>query len=421
VRPRRFRAAIVAACLCAQILAIVAAGSGAGARPKAPPPTPVNGKPSPFQSELHTPADGTTRPTLVAPTALLADLDSGDVLVAKGAAVRRPIASVTKLMTALEVLQHAKLGEVVRVARDAIFGNKEYGASSTLGLRDGERQTVKDLLYGALLGSANDAARALAIHVAGSEEEFVRLMNKRARGLGMRETRFASATGLDDRGRSTAADLLVLVEAVLDRPGLAEIVGTRSREIPSPGGKVRTIQNRNVLLWLYPGATGMKTGSTAAAGWCLVATAQHEDRRLAAIVLGAPTEAFSDAAALLNYGFDGFTQRTLVTASKRIGSVRLRGGSVPVMAGESLDALVPTQDLQNVRFRFDVDPRAAFPPAVGDVVGSYRVVVAGIDVGTVPLEVAGIPEPADPGAEPWWVRAATAVAGAVGSVIVALF
>jgi D-alanyl-D-alanine carboxypeptidase (penicillin-binding protein 5/6) len=421
VRPKRLRAALVAAGLCAQILAVVAAGAGAQARPKAPPPTPVNGKPSPFQDRLQTPADRTVRPSPASPTALLADLDSGDVLFAKGIDIRRPIASVTKLMTALVVTQHAKAGEIVSVPRDAVFGRNEYGVSSTLGLRAGEHQTVKDLLYGALLGSANDAARALAIHVAGSEASFVTLMNRQARALRMRDTRFASATGLDDRGRSTASDLLALVEAVADRPGLTTIARTRVRTIPAPRGKERSIQNRNVLLWLYPGATGMKTGSTAAAGACLVASAEREGRRLVAIVLGASGEAFSDAAALLNYGFEGFTRRTLVTGSEPLGTVRLRGGAVPVVAGTSLDALVPVNDLQSIRFRFDVDADAAFPPAIGDTVGSYRVVVGGLDIGTVPLVVAGVPQPEDPGSEPWWVRAASAVGGAVGSVIAALF
>lgn len=416
---RRTLAAVLAAGVCAQTFAVLAAGTGVAA-PGAPPPTPVNGTPSPFPSQLHTPADGSTAPTIAAASALLADLDSGDVLVAKAAGVRRPIASLTKVMTALVVLERSDLDARVRVSGDAVFERDGYGASSTLGLRAGERLSVRNLLYGALLGSANDAARALAIHVAGSEAGFVELMNDHARALGMRRTRFASATGLDDRGRSSARDLLTLAEAAFAVPRFTEIVRTKIRRMPGPGRKARRIQNRDVLLWLYRGATGGKTGSTAAAGFCLIATAERDGRRLVAIVLRAPDEPFSDAAALLNYGFDGFTERTLVASGQALGVVRLRGGSVPVIAGGQLAGLVPSE-AGNIRFRFDVDPRATYPPAAGDVVGSYRASSRGAEIGAVPLIVAEVPGPPDPGDEPWWLRAAGAIAEAVGSAVAALF
>ncbi len=358
---------------------------------------------------------------LSASTALLADLDTGEIFLSKASGARRPIASVTKVMTALVVLERADLRDVVKVSAGAVLSRNEYGVGSTLGLRAGERLSVRDLLHGALLGSANDAARALAIHVAGDEPAFVDLMNRRAHSLEMRDTRFASATGLDDRGRSTADDLLILARAAVDVPGFATIMETRAHEIPGPGAKDRRIQNRNVLLWLYPGATGMKTGFTPGAGFCLIGTAERDGRHLIAIVLRAPTEAFSDAAALLDYGFEGFAQRTLVTAGEALGRVRLRGGSVPVVAGDSLEALVPTQDIGAIRFRRDVDPRAVYPPVAGEVVGAYRAVLAGLDIGSVPLVVAQVPDPPDPGEAPWWVRAASAVAGAVGSAVSALF
>lgn len=417
-RPRTL-AALLAAGLCAQTLAVLVAGVGVAA-PGGPPPTPVNGTPSPFPRELHTPAHGSTIPPIEAASVLLADLDSGDVLVAKAAGVRRPIASVTKVMTALVVMEASDLDERVRISGDAVFDRDEYGATSTLGLRAGEPLSVRNLLYGAILGSANDAARALAIHVAGSEAGFVELMNERARALGMRRTRFASATGLDDRGRSTANDLVKLAEAAFGVPRFTEIARTKVREMPGPGRKQRRIQNRNVLLWLYPGATGGKTGSTAAAGYCLMATAQRDGRHLVAIVLRAPDEPFSDAAALLNYGFEGFTERILVASGQALGIVGLRGGSVPVVAGGQLEGLVPS-DVRNIRFRFDVDPGATYPPAAGDVVGIYRASSRGVEIGAVPLIVSEVPGPRDPGEEPWWFRAASAIAGAVGSALAALF
>lgn len=418
-RRRGVRAALVALALAAQTLAVFAAVAGA-APGGTPPPTPVNGTPSPFLDDLRTPAETSTPPRIAASAAMLADLDSGDVLFAKAADARRPIASLTKIMTALVVMEAVVLEERVTISGDAVFGRDEYGATSTLGLRAGERRSVRDLLYALMMSSANDAARALAIHVAGGEAAFVERMNERARSLGMRRTRFASATGLDDLGLSSVSDLRILAEAAFATRGFAEIVKTRFRRIPSPRGKDRRIQNRNVLLWLYAGATGAKTGSTAAAGYCLVGTAERDGRRLVSVVLGAPKEAFSDAAALLNHGFEGFTERTLVSAGEALGVAKLRGGSVPVVAGGPLEGLVPRES-SRITFLLDVDRDVAFPPAPGDIVGTYRAVAGGIRIGAVPLVVARVPGPPDPGSEPWWVRAGASVAGALASAVGALF
>ena len=175
---------------------------------------------------------------------------------------------------------------------------------------------------------ANDAAVALAEHVSGSVDGFVRLMNRTADHLGMRDTRFYSPSGLDDRGRSTARDLITLTRADYAYPEFARIVRTKFFDVPSPRGKARHIQNRNVLLWLYPGAIGVKTGYTAKAGFCLVAAAERDGLRLVAVVLGAPNEPFSDAATMLNYGFTAFERRTFVRAGDDLGS-RVPAGSWP--------------------------------------------------------------------------------------------
>ena len=380
-----------------------------------PPPTPVpGGSLSPFPQVLHTPADETAPPAIDAQAAVLADLDSGRVLFQQDPNGSRPIASLTKIMTALVVLERSALADRVEVDPRAVFDRKDYGAASTLGLRAGERTSVQDLLYGLLMGSANDAAVALAIHVAGSEEAFVDLMNRRAAQLGMRDTHLASSNGLDDRGRSTPLDLLTLVRAAYEQPAFKQITSTRFHAIASANRAVKKIENRNALLWLYPGAFGTKTGSTAAAGNCLIAAARRDGRRLVAIVLHAPDEAFSDAASLLNYGFAGFTRRTLVREGQDEGLLRIRGGMVPVVAGRSLDALVPTTALDEVRFRLLPDPAAAFPPAPGERIGTLVVASPGLPLGTVPLVVASVPPPPATSG-PWWLRSLDAVGQAVGA------
>jgi D-alanyl-D-alanine carboxypeptidase (penicillin-binding protein 5/6) len=390
----------------------VTAGTG-------PPPTPVppHGSLSPFPSVLATPKDQAATPDISASAAVLADLDSGRLMYAKASDAARSIASLTKIMTALLVLEDGHLDAMVTIPEVAVFEPGAYGASSTAGLRAGERLTVRDLLYAMLLGSANDAAVALAIHEAGSIEAFVEQMNARADRLGMRGTRFLSPNGLDDRDRSTARDLVTLTLAAYDTAGFAPIVATKQRTIPGPGDTSRRIQNRNVLLWLYPGAIGAKTGSTAAAGYCLVATAARDGRRLVAIVLGAPADAFSDAATLMNYGFGAFEMHTFVHLGDPLGEVAIRGGTIPVVAGGTIEGLVPTDAVAGARRAVTVDPRAAFPTAPGQAVGTLRVTIPGLTVGTVSLLADALPTPTPVDDAPWWVRAADTVGSAVAQAV----
>jgi serine-type D-Ala-D-Ala carboxypeptidase (penicillin-binding protein 5/6) len=384
-----------------------------------PPPTPVppHGSLSPFPSVLATPKDQAATPDVSASAAVLADLDSGRLMYAKAPDARRPIASLTKVMTALLVLDDGHLDAVVTIPEEAVFGPNDYGASSIAGLHAGERLTVRELLYAMLLGSANDAAVALAIHEAGSIDAFVDTMNAKAEELGMHGTRFLSPSGLDDRGRSTARDLLTLTLAAYDTAGFAPIVATKQRTIPGPDDTPRRIQNRNVLLWLYPGAIGAKTGSTAAAGYCLDATAARDGRRLVAIVLGAPADAFSDAATLLNYGFGAFETHTFVQLGDPLGQIAIRGGTIPVVAGGTIRGLVPTGAVADARQRTTVDPAAAFPTAPGQEVGVMRVTIPGLTVGTVPILADALPTPTPIDDAPWWARAANTVGRAVAQAV----
>ena len=424
-RARRLLAAALAALAPAAVLALVPGVAGvAQLATSTPPPTPVllpNGSTtlSPFPSSLRTPEPSRRPPEISAPSAILADLDTGQVLYEKAAEEPRPIASLTKIATALLVMERTSPQDVVTVSA-RVAGDGPTPGVSELGLVPGERISVGDLLYALLLQSANDAAAALAEHVSGDVEAFVRAMNARVHRLGALDTRFASPSGLDDSGSSTARDLVRITRAAYRLPGFASIVATRTKEIPAPDGPPRVVQNRNALLWLYPGAIGVKTGFTSRAGYCIVAAAERGDVRLVAVVLGAPAEAFSDAAALLDHGFFAYERRVLVRVGEPFGWVDLVGGRVPVAAGASLEALVPEAAGSGPTSSVRVDPTAAFPPRRGERVGTVVFRLPGMTLGSVPLVVADVPPPPPPPAGSWWGRALAAVVDGVLGVLRAL-
>jgi serine-type D-Ala-D-Ala carboxypeptidase (penicillin-binding protein 5/6) len=286
---------------------------------------------------------------------------------------------------------------------------------SGLGLVPGERVRVNELLYALLLQSANDAAVALAEHVSGSVDSFVDDMNARAELLGLSRTMFASPNGLDDEGYSSAGDLVRLTRAAYRGRGFASIVATRFHTVTSLDERPRIVQNRNVLLWLYPGAIGVKTGFTSQAGFCVVAAAERADMRLVAVVLGEPAEPFSDAAALLNYGFAAFDRRTLVEQGERLGVVEVGGREIPLTAADSLRGLVPSG--RPIRRAVVLDDHVAYPPAVDSRIGVLRLSAGGAVLGEVPAVVADVPPPPPPGSGPWWGRAIGAVVDAGSAVL----
>jgi serine-type D-Ala-D-Ala carboxypeptidase (penicillin-binding protein 5/6) len=375
--------------------------SATAVRPqKVPPPTPAPpfGSPSPFPSTLEIPSPSTQPPEIDGGSAALVDLDSGQVLFQRRAGKRRPIASTTKIMTALLVLEETKAKDVVTAS-----GNAAGQEGSILGLAEGEEITVRNLLSALLLQSANDAAVALAEHVAGTVDDFVDRMNARAHRLGAVDTRFASPNGLDDRGYSTARDLALITMEAYRNETFAEVVSRLAVRIPSPDGDPRYIQNRNALLWLYPGAIGVKTGFTSAAGFCLVGAAKRDGLRLAAIVLGGPDEAFSDAAALLDFGFQTFERRTVIFDGEVFGPVQFEGQELDVVADGALELLVRrTADIEEIVV---LDPALTLPLAAGERVGEVIVRAGDHELGSVPAEVVGrVRAPPEPPI-PWWEQA----------------
>lgn len=239
-------------------------------------------------------------PALAAASAVAIDLDSGQILYALEPATPRPPASTVKVMTALVVLQHVDVKEVVVVSAAAAATG-----GSRMGLTAGESLTVLDLLYGLLLSSGNDVAVALAEHVAGDEASFVAMMNDAAGALGLAGTHFTNPHGLDDAQQAaSAADLAAITGAALGYPVFGQIVGTVQATVAG-----RTLTNTNELLSSYPGADGIKTGTTDAAGECLIASASRDGHRLLAVVMGSQ-DRYADARALLDYATESWQWRS---------------------------------------------------------------------------------------------------------------
>jgi D-alanyl-D-alanine carboxypeptidase len=322
-RQRMIGAGLLALAIAVIVLAVVLLSKPSGhgrpsapvatarrARPKAPPAPKLSasglplGKPPLVLKGLGQPAGDAIQIAFHHPprAGLLFNLSSGQVLWQHDPDTRLRIASITKMMTALLTVQTQPSGAHVLVTKAAV-----QAAGSKVGVLPlGKHVQLETMLYGLLLPSGNDAAIALAQHDAGSIKRFVLEMNEQAAKLGMSCTRYSSPSGYVDAGNfSCAADLAVLAHVDLEQPRLAKIVRTYSAQLPLPikGGKVYLYNNNPLLIYHYPGTTGLKTGFTDAAGRCLVATAERDGVRLGVIVLNS-RDPGTQARQLLNRGFE---------------------------------------------------------------------------------------------------------------------
>ena len=282
-------------------------------------------------------------PPVRAEAAILMEVSTGTILYAKEEHQRRAPASTTKVVTALLALESGRLGDRVRVS-----GRAAGTTGSSADLARGEELTLEDLLYGLMLPSGNDAAVAIAEHLAGSEEAFAAWMTRRARELGAYNSRFENPHGLDAPGHySTAYDLALFARTAMQFPTFARIVGQRAYTDLS--GR-HTWHNTNRLLWSFEGATGVKTGTTSRAGHCLVAAANREGMSVLAVVLGS-SDRWADAARLLEYGLSAFALVELARRDAEVATVPVGPGRRPLraVAAERLALVVPVRQVKDVR------------------------------------------------------------------------
>ena len=321
-------------------------------------------------------------PSTSGEAALVVDLRTGDVMHAAGAGRARPIASATKLMTALLTLERADL--------DDRFPAADYAASpveSKINLMPGERMTVRDLLTALLLESANDAAVTLAEGVAGSRDAFVREMNRRAVELGLNDTSYANPIGFDDPdNHSSARDLAQLARRLLANPEFARIVDLPMATLQS-GARTRTIDNRNLLVQRYPFVNGVKTGHTLGAGYVLVGAGAAGGGRVLTVTLGAPSESARDAdtLALLRWGLEQFRRERVVQARKPLAEldVNYRDEDAPVGAARPVTLVL--REGEKATKVLDAPEELDGPLAKGERVGWVEVKRDGETVRRVPL------------------------------------
>ncbi|NTU70848.1 MAG: D-alanyl-D-alanine carboxypeptidase [Coriobacteriia bacterium] len=313
---------------------------------------------------------------------LLSDAD-GRVLWSRRAGERRSMASITKIMTAIVVLEKAKLDEVVTVPREAASVGQ-----STAYLVPGEKLTVSELLQAMLVKSGNDAATALALHVGGSEDEFVVLMNRKARELGMKSTHFENPHGLDASGHySTAADLALMARYAMDKPEFRRIVRQKKAVIGRRGYKHR-LESTDLLLGNYRGAIGIKTGNTDSAGYSVVSAAVRNGVLLYGVVLGTDSDQmrFQDARNLLDWGFAHYRPQELATAGTVVGEAPVSNYlDVAVAAAISEDSSATVLDLNGPILRTVTIASVRAPVHVGDRVGAVTFTQDGRQIAGLPL------------------------------------
>ncbi|MFZ7134001.1 MAG: D-alanyl-D-alanine carboxypeptidase family protein [Eubacteriales bacterium] len=277
-------------------------------------------------------------------SALLIEEKSGRILYNKNSTEELPMASTTKIMTAITAIEYGDLSEQVII--DDITPKIE---GSSLYLKENDIISLEDLIYGLLLQSGNDAADAVAKHVVGSEENFITLMNEKARMIGAVNTNFKNPHGLHDKDHyTTAKDLALITQYAFNNDIFKEIVGTIKREITINNEK-RVIFNKNRLVTEYEGGNGVKTGYTVDAGKCLVFSAERDDMLLVGVLIDS-ANIWTDSKILLDYGFNHYNLKNVLRKNEYLGSIYIDSGimdtlkifsnedvAIPISEGESIE------------------------------------------------------------------------------------
>ncbi len=328
---------------------------------------------------------------LETPSYILVEAQTGTVIFEHNADQRRPVASVTKLMTILLTLEALNAGTVSPA--DMVTASKAaagMGGSQAL-LDAGSAYKLDELLKATIIASANDAAVALAEHIAGTEQHFIDRMNARAAELGLTNTAYKNCTGLPAEGQYTSArDVAALSREVGRHPRFFQYSTIWMDTLTHPGGRTTDLTNTNRLVRFYTGCDGFKTGSTNEARYCISATAKQDGMRLIAVVLGtaASQTRFNEARKMLEYGFASYRLFPVVSEGDRLGlSVNVsRGGTdtVGAAAGGGFMLLIKKGEESTIRLEAALPERVQAPVKRGDAIGEIRVLKGDVKLATLP-------------------------------------
>ncbi len=324
-------------------------------------------------------------PEISAEAAVILDWNSGRLLYAKNPHLPRPMASTTKIMTALVALEKGALEDTVIISAKAA-----HTGGSSIWLEEGEKKTLEELLLGLMLRSGNDAAVAIAEHIAGSVEAFAQLMTARARELGARKTVFKNPHGLHDPEHyTTALDLACIAAHAMGMQEFCRIIATPKALITWPGQPWdRFLYNQNKLFELYTGAEGIKTGWTTPAGRCFVGAARKGNRRLISVVFNAP-QMWEDTTLLLDYGFKEFDYKKVISKGQHLKSAAVSRGDdekVKVIAGNSFSyPLKDATEEKKVTFQFVIDEPLKAPLRNKERIGELKICFGREAVGVIDL------------------------------------
>ncbi len=313
-------------------------------------------------------------PELVAPSAILIEKETGTVLYEKEPHKVLPPASVTKVMTLLLVMESIESG---KISFDDTVSVSEYAAGmggSQVFLSPGEQMSVHELLKATVVSSGNDSAVALAEHIAGSENAFVEMMNQKARDLGMTDTTFKNCTGLDIEGHVTSAnDISIMSRELIKHDKIKEYTKIWIDSIRD--GKFQ-LANTNKLIRTYKGITGLKTGSTSIAKFCLSATAERDGMELIAVIMAAPTgkERFSDAAKLLDAGFANYSLYNGVhdTELPSINVILGNNDKLVLDYGLAPKILIEKEKIQKITSELSLPEDVKAPVELGQKIGTLK-------------------------------------------------
>lgn len=326
-------------------------------------------------------ASGFDEEKVSAKSAILMCMDTGDILYEKNADERRSPASVTKILSILLIAEAIDSGKISLGDTVTASENAMSKGGSQIWLEVGEQMTVEELLKATIIASANDACTALGEYIAGSETAFVKMMNDRAKELGLKDTNFENCTGLDDAIKnhySSAHDLAVIACEVMKHDVVKKYTTVW---LDSLRNGETELNNTNKLVNTYDGITGLKTGTTEAAGFCLCATACRDGMNLVAVVLGAKTseERFSSATYLLDTGFANYGVYSTEPDLRKITAVTVKGGDkksiTPVLSGNQ--KILCEKGKNSFKYEYKINKEVSVPIKKGDVLGEINVMADG--------------------------------------------